>query len=42
MIVYRNFGAKSGKASHVGLGVNGPHTARVLRNHGVAWDVAPT
>jgi hypothetical protein len=39
LIVYRNFLAKSGHASHVGLGCNGHHTARVLRANGVLTDL---
>lgn len=45
LIVYRNFHAKSGKASHVGLGINGLHTARVLQRWSIetnvvgVWDI---
>lgn len=41
LIIYRNFLAKSGPASHIGLGINALHTARVLRKHGVLTDIAP-
>jgi hypothetical protein len=37
LIVYRNFAARG--ASHVGLGVNGLHTAKVLRANGVLADL---
>lgn len=41
LIVYRNFHAKvENTSSHVGLGVNAMHTARVLRALGVLADVA--
>jgi glycosyltransferase involved in cell wall biosynthesis len=41
LIVYRNFLARAENASsHIGLGVNAMHTARVLRKAGVLTDVA--
>lgn len=39
LIVYRNWGANSGTASHIGLGVNGLHTSRVLRDNGIVCDI---
>ena len=38
-LLYRNFQAKQPRYSHVGLGVNALHTARVLRRHRVRADV---
>lgn len=38
LITYRNFFARSGPASHVGLGVNALQTAKCLRSHGVLAD----
>lgn len=43
LIVYRNFAAQTSQpnpASHVGLGINALHTARMLRKAGIAVDVA--
>lgn len=39
IIFYRNFMAKDNKWSHVGLGVNGIHTIRVLRRNRVRADL---
>jgi glycosyltransferase involved in cell wall biosynthesis len=38
-LLYRNFQAKQPHYSHVGLGVNAVHTARVLRRHRIRADV---
>lgn len=38
-IFYRNFAKVDSKFSHVGLGVNGLHTAKVLRKHKVRTDL---
>lgn len=41
MLCYRNFQAKNPAYSHVGLGVNCIHTAKVLREQQVRVDVSP-
>ena len=39
VIFYRNFQAHNSNYSHIGLGVNALHTAKVLRKHGIRCDV---
>ena len=40
-IFYRNFAAKNPTVSHIGLGVNALHTAKVLRKRRIRCDVFP-
>ena len=42
IVCYRNVKAHLPGASHVGLGLNAMHTARVLGRHGIIVDVYPT